>query len=52
VLFESAKAFRELRGAGMLKWRFNNRWAVVVAIASLAGILTLQQVSEFLYFQF
>jgi alginate O-acetyltransferase complex protein AlgI len=52
VLFESAKAFREIRAAGMLKWDFNSRWALIVAIASLAGILTLQQVSEFLYFQF
>jgi len=35
-----------------LRWDYTNRWAFAVAVAAVAGLLTLQQVSEFLYFQF
>ncbi len=51
-LYENADAFRSLRKGWLLSWDYNNRWAVAVALASVAGILTLQQISEFLYFQF
>jgi D-alanyl-lipoteichoic acid acyltransferase DltB (MBOAT superfamily) len=52
VLYESDHAFKGNRSSRMMSWGYNNRWAVVTALAGLAGILTLQQVSEFLYFQF
>ena len=52
VLYENDKAFREIRHSSLMSWDYNKRWAVAVAIAGVAGILTLQQVSEFLYFQF
>jgi alginate O-acetyltransferase complex protein AlgI len=51
-LFENDEVFKNIRGGRLLSWSYSNRWAVVVALASVAGILTLQQVSEFLYFQF
>jgi alginate O-acetyltransferase complex protein AlgI len=52
VLYENDKAFRDVRGNSLMNWNYNNRWAMAVAIAAIGGILTLQQVSEFLYFQF
>ena len=52
VIYESDKSFRDLRDSGLFSWDYSNRWAVAVAIAGVAGVLTLLQVSEFLYFQF
>jgi alginate O-acetyltransferase complex protein AlgI len=52
VLYENEKAFSSIRTAGSLSWGYKNGWALAVAIAGVAGVLTLQQVSEFLYFQF
>tara|TARA_R110002124_G_scaffold2666_9_gene16773 strand:+ start:8163 stop:9722 length:1560 start_codon:yes stop_codon:yes gene_type:complete len=52
VLYENDKAFRTLRSSNLLSWDYSTRWAVAIALAGVAGILTLQQVSEFLYFQF
>jgi hypothetical protein len=52
VLYENDNACRGNRSSRMMTWGYNNRWAVAIALAGLAGILTLQQVSEFLYFQF
>ncbi|MDE0951500.1 MAG: MBOAT family protein [Halioglobus sp.] len=52
VLYESDRAFSDIRGTHMFSWRYSNRWAFAVALGAVAGILTLQQVSEFLYFQF
>jgi hypothetical protein len=52
VLYESDKIFRGNRQSSLLVWDFNHRWALAVALAGIAGLLTLQQVSEFLYFQF
>lgn len=51
-LYENDKVFSDIRGSKLMSWSYNNRWAFAVALASVAGILTLQQVSEFLYFQF
>jgi alginate O-acetyltransferase complex protein AlgI len=51
-LYENDKVFSDIRGSALLSWGHNNRWAFAVALAGVAGILTLQQVSEFLYFQF
>lgn len=52
VQYERAGAFAGQREAGLLSWDMRLRWSVAVAVAGLAGVLTLQQVSEFLYFQF
>ncbi len=52
VLYENDKAFSDIRGSRLMSWEYNSRWAVGIALAGVAGILTLQQVSEFLYFQF
>lgn len=52
VLYENEKVFGALRTRSFLVWDYNYRWVVAVAIAGVAGLLTLQQVSEFLYFQF
>jgi alginate O-acetyltransferase complex protein AlgI len=35
-----------------IHWRENTIWAVIISVAFITGILTLSQVSEFLYFQF
>lgn len=37
---------------GWLLWKPSLRWAIVVGAAAAASLLSLQQVSEFLYFQF
>lgn len=35
-----------------LQWQLNRRWALACSFLLTAGIMTLSQVSEFLYFQF
>ena len=52
VLYESERIFAGHREAGILSWDYTTVWALVVAVAGVAGVMTLQQVSEFLYFQF
>lgn len=52
VLYESDRAFSDIRDTGVFSWSYSNRWALAVSLGAVAGILTLQQVSEFLYFQF
>lgn len=52
VLYESDRSFCDVREAGALSWSYSTGWAVVVSIAGVAGVMTLLQVSEFLYFQF
>jgi len=52
VLYENEKAFAEVRTARRAAWRQSARWAFATAVMALCGILTLTQVSEFLYFQF
>ncbi len=51
-LYENDSVFKDIRGGKLMSWDYNNRWAIAVALAGLAGVMTLQQVSEFLYFQF
>jgi len=51
-LYENDRVFSEIRQSTVLRWDYTNRWAFAVAVAAVAGLLTLQQVSEFLYFQF
>ncbi len=52
VLYENDNVFRDIRSVNRMRWRYSNRWAFAVAVAAVAGVLTLQQASEFLYFQF
>lgn len=52
ALYENDNVFKSIRGVSLMTWNYNNRWAIAVALAGVAGVLTLQQVSEFLYFQF
>jgi D-alanyl-lipoteichoic acid acyltransferase DltB (MBOAT superfamily) len=52
VLYENSRIFGDIRGVSWMDWSYKTRWAFIVAMAGIAGILTLQQVSEFLYFQF
>jgi len=51
-LYENDNVFGSIRGGRVMSWDYSNRWAIAVALAGVAGILTLQQISEFLYFQF
>lgn len=51
-LYENDKVFSDIRASRWMSWGYNNRWAFAAALAGVAGVLTLQQVSEFLYFQF
>jgi D-alanyl-lipoteichoic acid acyltransferase DltB (MBOAT superfamily) len=41
-----------MRGLGFWQWRPTWGWALVLAVVSVFGALSLFQVSEFLYFQF
>jgi len=38
--------------ASRLSWRPVARWAILTGVLAAAGLLALNQVSEFLYFQF
>ncbi|WP_222937607.1 MBOAT family O-acyltransferase [Spartinivicinus ruber] len=42
----------QLSSLHWLQWDYNNRWVAKTALMLVFGILTLTQVSEFLYFQF
>ena len=52
VLFERDDIFEKYRTAGLMTWDFRARWAVTMVIMGVAGILTLQHVSGFIYFKF
>ena len=53
VLYENDAAFKGFRKSkGVCEWTLSGKWAVVTALMFLFGVLTLSQVSEFLYFQF
>jgi hypothetical protein len=52
VLYENEKSFKGQRSSNSMKWNFSFRWAFVSSSFFLLGVLTLMQVSEFLYFQF
>jgi alginate O-acetyltransferase complex protein AlgI len=52
VLYESERAFQGIREVKIMNWDYRNLWAVAVVVMGVAGVLTLQRVSEFLYFQF
>jgi len=52
VLYENDNVFRNTRSVSRMRWRYSSLWAFAIAVAAVAGVLTLQHVSEFLYFQF
>ncbi len=52
VIYENDRIFAGNREAAVLSWDYRTGWAVAVSAAGVAGVMTLQQVSEFLYFQF
>jgi len=52
VLYENDEVFRRERTAGLLSWHFNGWWALAITAMAVAGFLTLQQTSEFIYFRF
>ena len=52
VLYESDSSFQKVRASRGIAWSYNARWATVVSVAFVLGLMTLSQVSEFLYFQF
>ncbi|MBU2676969.1 MAG: MBOAT family protein [Gammaproteobacteria bacterium] len=53
VIYEDKKSFvRYLDLPGQIVWRQSPSWAVISAVLLVLGVLTLTQVSEFLYFQF
>lgn len=52
VIYESTEPF-EIRSATVnFRWTMSRRWALAVVIMGVAGLLTLQHVSEFIYFRF
>ena len=52
VLYEHESSFKAYRDRSAINWRRSASWAYTTALLGLLGILTLTQVSEFLYFQF
>lgn len=51
--FESQNTFWPyFKLAQHIQWQTNKIWAVIISLALVAGVMTLSQVSEFLYFQF
>ncbi|MEM9265235.1 MAG: MBOAT family protein [Cyanobacteria bacterium P01_F01_bin.13] len=44
--------FSENRIFALLQWRPGNAWSLIMAVTTAVSILALNQVSEFLYFQF
>jgi len=52
ILADHAPVTRPLQGVAWLRFTFSHRWALGVAAAALMSLLSLQQVSQFLYFQF
>jgi len=52
VLYESDKSFKGERESSSVEWSFSLRWVFASSSFFLLGVLTLMQVSEFLYFQF
>ncbi len=52
VLYEHSGSFKAQLTRQWLAWKTSVPWALVTAVLMLLGVLTLTQVSEFLYFQF
>jgi D-alanyl-lipoteichoic acid acyltransferase DltB (MBOAT superfamily) len=52
VLYENKSSFKGQRIARRVPWRQSIGWALLSATLAVCGVLTLTQVTEFLYFQF
>jgi D-alanyl-lipoteichoic acid acyltransferase DltB (MBOAT superfamily) len=52
VIYEHEKSFGSYLPSRSLSWQPSSRWAFACAAMLLLGVLTLTQISEFLYFQF
>ena len=52
VLYEHERSFQNYLATPRLNWNTSWFWAIVSAGMFLLGVLTLTQISEFLYFQF
>jgi len=52
VIYENDEVFKRDRAASFITWKVSGWWALAIAIMAIAGLLTLQQVSEFIYFRF
>jgi D-alanyl-lipoteichoic acid acyltransferase DltB (MBOAT superfamily) len=53
VIYENERTFSRYLGlSGQMTWRQSFGWAATTAAMLLLGVLTLTQISEFLYFQF
>ena len=52
VMYENERSFEGQRASRCIEWGLSLKWAFLSALSFLLGVLTLMQVSEFLYFQF
>ncbi|MCP5230005.1 MBOAT family protein [Accumulibacter sp.] len=52
VLYEHEGSFKGVRDKTNIRWSYSMTWASITAFLGLLGVLTLTQISEFLYFQF
>jgi alginate O-acetyltransferase complex protein AlgI len=52
VIYENSEVFKKEIIKTRFLWKYSLFWAVTSSLLFLSGILTLTQVSEFLYFQF
>lgn len=52
VLYEHEGSFKAARDKAGIRWGYSVSWASATALVGLLGVLTLTQISEFLYFQF
>jgi hypothetical protein len=52
VIYENSEVFKKEIIKTRFLWKYSLFWAVTSSLLFLSGVLTLTQVSEFLYFQF
>jgi hypothetical protein len=52
VLYEKPGSFAKALSRYLISWRPTPKWAFTTATMLVLGVLTLTQISEFLYFQF
>jgi len=52
VLYEHQESFKAVRDQARIRWGYSTTWAATTGLIGLVGVLTLTQISEFLYFQF
>ena len=52
VLYERPDSFERSLYSTKISWKLSIFWAIFTAMLFVLGVMTLSQVSEFLYFQF